>query len=128
MSDAAQTLHLDASGDNFVLRKLSDDGSEQQMILTPDEVLTLAQSAPLFQERILAMRAPKAGTATAVLTTEVARIALALETLGENILMTLFAPSGGHVTFSLARALAKNLAQRLPEYVSELESHQMTKQ
>lgn len=128
MSDAAQTLHLDASGENFILRKRSDDGSEQQMILTADEVLTLAQSAPLFRERILSVRAPKAGSATAVFATEVARIALSHETLGESILLTLFAPSGGHVTFSLPRPLAKNLAQRLPEYVSELESRQMTKQ
>jgi hypothetical protein len=111
-------LTLDPQGNDFVLRRTTPDGKTRSLVLSDDDVLSLAQSAPLFRGRILSKRNPEGGTLSAVYATPVVQIGLAPDALGENILLTLIAPSDAEVTFELPPHIVGHLVQRLPAHLA----------
>lgn len=90
------------------------------MTLSDDDVLALAQSAPAFRDRILAKLHPAGGEYSAVYATPVVQIGLAPDALGENILLTMVAPSGAQVTFGLPPHIVGHLVERLPAHLAKV--------
>ena len=97
-----------------MLRKTAGDGSITSMFLSDDDVLTLIQSVPSYSSRILSKRSPSGADYSAVFVTEVARIGLHEDALGESILLSLYAPSGANQTYALSKDIAVALSDRLP--------------
>jgi hypothetical protein len=121
-------LTLDPKGDDFILRHTAADGKTRSLSLSDNDVLSLAQSAPVLRDRILAKRNPAGGGFSAVYATPVVQIGLAPDALGENILLTMVAPSGAQVTFGLPRHIAQHLAERLPDHLAQVQGPQPTRQ
>jgi hypothetical protein len=119
MPKRAPGLTLAPSGDNFILRRTTANGRTVGMTLSDDDVLTLAQSAPAFRDRILSKRTPAGGKYSAVYATPVVQIGLAPDALGENILLTLVAPSGAQVTFGLPPHIVGHLVEHLPVHLAK---------
>jgi hypothetical protein len=113
-------LDLQEEGDGYALMVTDADGETLKVPLTDDQLLTLAQSAPLFQARVLAKRSRKAAGVSAVWSTPVEEALLNTDLLNEKILLTLVAPNKAQVVYELTPHLANNLVQRLPERILEI--------
>src|ERR1700693_40347 len=124
--DKHSTISLDEDGDNFILKRTDSDGTTSNIILSPQNVMTFAQSAPLFQERILSRIHPSGGDFSAVFVTPVAQIGLHDDALRENILLTLVAPNGARLVYQLDPSLAQELAVRIPIRLEEMRSRKPT--
>jgi len=122
------TFSLNPSGDGFILVKTESDGTKTTMPLTGKDVLTLAASAIHLQQTILSQYDPKGGDILATVATDVAQIAVNQEALGENILMTLIAPAGSQATFAIPRHIARQLSDRLPIHLAQMEAKQPSRQ
>ncbi len=114
------TLSLDEEGDDYVLTRTQPDGTTTNIILSPRDVMTLAQSAPLFRERVLSRLYPPGGGASPVFATVAEQVRVAPDALGEAILLTLIAPNGAGVTFEIPAPLAQELAERIPVRLAEM--------
>jgi hypothetical protein len=121
-------LDLQDEGDGFSLLVTDQNGKTSKVALTDDQLLTLAQSAPLFQARVLAKRSRTEAGVEAVYSTPVKEAILNTDLLGEKILLTLVAPNEARVVYELTPHLANNLVQRLPDRILEVLGHQMPKQ
>jgi hypothetical protein len=122
------TLSLDPTGDNFTLRRTAPDGSTATMVLTGQDVITLAASAIHLQQAILARHAPEGADIAPVGATDVAQFALNHEVLGENILLTLIAPAGSRATFAIPRTIAQLLVDRLPVHLAQMAAKSLSRQ
>ena len=111
-------LALDPSGDDFVLRRTNPSGKIESLLLSDADVLRLAQSAPLFRERILAKHNPTGAGAVAIYATPVVQVGLAPSSLGENVILTMVAPSGAQVSFDLPPNIVEILMNRLPAHLA----------
>jgi hypothetical protein len=118
MTITESRLSLDPEGDDFVLRRRAEDGSITSMKLSETDILTLAQSVPNLHLEILKRHDPKGESHLAVSATEVAQVALNQRSLGEAILLTLIAPSGGRSTFAIPEQIAALLVERLPVFLA----------
>ena len=120
MSREVSGLDLIEDGGDFRLSVTDETGNTTSVRLTPHQVLTLAQSAPSFRERILAPHNPSGGAVQAVVATPVVQIGLNQDSLGEEILLTLIAPNGARATYAIPLHIAEHLVERLPVRVAEL--------
>jgi hypothetical protein len=121
-------LDLVDEGDGFSLLVNDANGKVSKVNLTDEQLLTLAQSAPLFQARVLAKLGRKEAGVDAVYSTPVKEAILNTDLLGEKIILTLVAPNEARVAFELTPHLANNLVQRLPERILEILAQQMPRQ
>jgi hypothetical protein len=121
-------LKLDWDGTNYVLSSRDESQTVRSIPLSESDVLTLAQSAQAIQMDILKRHDPKGGEHLAVSATDVAQISLQTEALGQALLTTLIAPSGSRLTFAIPEHIVSHLIDRLPKYLSEMQSKKMTKQ
>ncbi len=129
MSAAASVgLDLVEEGDGFALLVTDASGKTTRVTLTPDQLMTLAQSAPLVQARILAKRSRTEAGVEAVYSTPVEETILNTDLLNERILLTMVAPNGARVVYEMTAYLANQLVQRLPDRILELLSAKMPKQ
>jgi hypothetical protein len=112
-------LDLVPDGDNFLL-SVTYAGVVTEIKLTPEQLLTLAQSAPLFRERILSQRHPAPGNVDAVVATPVVQIALNTDSLDQDILLTMFGTSLAGQTFAVPSHIAQHLVDRLPTWIAKL--------
>jgi hypothetical protein len=113
------SIILDHASAGFVLRRIDASGTPAEITLSDEDVLSLAQSAQLLRDRILSKLTPEGGAVSAAYSTPVAQIGLAPDVLGENILLTMVAPSGAQVTFSLPPHIAQILAERVPVHLAK---------
>lgn len=114
----SSSLSLDPSGDGFILRRTTGDGKTESLSLSDIDVLSLAQSAPVFRERILAKRNPAGGSVAATYATPVVQVGLAPSSLGENVILTMVAPSGAQVSFEIPPNVVEILVNRLPAHLA----------
>jgi hypothetical protein len=126
--NAASGLELTEDGDGYILSVAGPSGESAQVKLTAEQVLVLAQSAPLFRERVLLRRKPKAEGVEPVLVTQVVRVGLNEDMLRENILLTMIDNAGASMTFALPPEIVTLLAQRLPARLAEMLKSQPRKQ
>jgi len=128
MNATSTGLDLTEEGDGFALSVMDSAGNTIKVSLTTEQLLTLAQSAPLFQARALAKYHRPAAGVDAVYSTPVKEAILNTDLLKEAILLALVAPNGGRVVYELTPDLANNLVQRLPARILEVLSVRMPKQ
>lgn len=121
-------LDLTEENDGFALSVTDPEGHTTKISLTVEQVLTLAHSAALFQDRILARHSRKEAAVKAVYTTPVTEVVLNTDLLKERILLTLVAPNGAQVVHELTPYLANYLVQCLPGLILEILSGQIPKQ
>ena len=128
MSSDEPKLSLEPDGVDFVLRRVAEDGTITQMRLSENDILTLCRSIPNLQQEILSRHAPKGADHSPVSVTEVVRVGLGQESLGERILLTLIAPSGGQATFAIPPQIVNLLIERLPVHLAQMIGTKPTKQ
>jgi hypothetical protein len=121
-------LTLDSKGNDFIMRRTTANGRTAGITLSDDDVLTLAQSAPLLRNRILSKRTPGGGSVSAVFVTPVVQIHLTVDVLEENILLTMIDRSGAQTAFSLPDDIARHIAERIPEHLARVRAKKPTKQ
>jgi hypothetical protein len=113
-------ISLEPRGDDYAIVRVSSDGKTEELLLSADNVLTLAQSAQLLQGHILSKRS-RIG-APAVFQTSVAQVRLNTDAHVTEIHLTMIAQNGAEATFSLPLNVAKPLAERLPARIAEIEN------
>ena len=121
-------LDLVEDGDDFLLKVTDRTGATTATLLTSEQLMTLAQSAPLFQARILAKHSRAEAGVEAVHSTPVEEVILNTDLLKEQILLTFVMPNSATIVFALSPWLANNLVQRLPDRILEILSEQSPKQ
>jgi len=121
-----ESLQIEPSGDNFVLQRTDSDGHVTQIVLSEDNVLTLAQSTQPLTDRILARRS-RSRTA-AVKVTEVARIRLSTDIHEAEVFFGLVDRHGAEMIFSLSPDFAQQLIDHLPAWVAKTVQSPKTKQ
>ena len=121
-------LDLKEDGNNFILSVTDVAGTKTEIKLTPEQVLTLSQSAPVFRERILSRYKPSVAGTDVVLATAVAQIGLNEDSLAQDILLTFVAKNGARLTYALPMHIAEHLSERLPLRVAEMKKKNPTKQ
>jgi hypothetical protein len=121
-------LDLTEDGDGFILTVVDATGAATKTKLTAEQLLILSQSAPAFRERILSKHKLSVPGMDVVLATPVVQIGLNEDSLGQDILLTLIAPTGGRLTYALPVHIAEHLAERLPVRVADLKNKNQTKQ
>jgi hypothetical protein len=119
LSSASQ-ISLDEAGDNSSLTRIDPDGARESIILSPLNVMTIAQSAELFRSRRLSRSVPQGAGYSPVFATPAAQIGIHKDALLENILLTLVAPNGASVTYELSPYLANQLSTSIPNHLLEI--------
>jgi hypothetical protein len=120
MSGALAGLDLVPDGDGFSLSVTNASGKTSVTRLTAEQLLVLAQSAPLFRERILSQRHPAPGSVDAVVATPVIQIALNTDALDQDLLLTLYGSNWAGQTFAVPAHIAQLLVERLPDWIAKL--------
>jgi hypothetical protein len=115
-------ISLEPRGDDYVLVRIADDGTETEMPLSKDNVLTLAQSALRLQDHIHAERSRPGVSALTV--TPVSQVALHTDVHVTEIHLTMTLRSGVEMTFSLPSTVAKPLAEHLHVLISKIENQE----
>jgi hypothetical protein len=128
MSENAASIALEQTPEGFVLRRTDTAGKTDELTLSAEDVLRLAQSAQRLRDHILAQRNPRGDSVSATVVTPVARIRLGPDALGESILLAMIDGSGAEMTFSLVPEVARPLAERLPVHLARIEAVKPTKQ
>ncbi len=128
MAGASSGLDLKEDGNDFLLSVTDADGKTTNVKLTPEQLLTLSQSAPKFRERILSRHQPAIEGIQAVLATTVEQVGLNHDSLGQDLLLTLVAPTGTQLTYALPIHIVEHLIERLPARLSEMRKATLTKQ
>jgi hypothetical protein len=106
-------ISREPQGENFLLRLKETGSHDIELVLSPQNVLALANTAPSFRQSIMARDYPPG----AVFATPVAQLRAVWDALGENVLLELRFRPDGSVIFELDPALG----QRLPEDLRELD-------
>jgi hypothetical protein len=126
-SPSTHGLDLKEDGDGFALLVTNANGTISQVHLTAEQLLILAQSAPLFAERALAKFRPSTAGVEPVFVTQVKEIFLNVDSLAQGVLMMPIAHSGSRLMFELTPDLAQDLIERLPAWIEKARAKQ-TKQ
>jgi len=111
------SLDLHPLGNAFVLKKIREDGTITEMVLTNDDLLTLAQSAPRWGQLVLGEQTP---TANAVSAFPVETISLNSDPHGTELHLDLESPNGSELTIAIPVEKARPLSARLPSYLDEM--------
>ena len=119
-SDDSNTLSLTETEAGFILHVTNSDRTITHVALTPEQLVTISQSANVIRERAISKLLPSGSRATAIASTPVEGVGLNYEALGEDILLTLVAVNGGHQTFSLSPQKAGDLADKLYNWLRQL--------
>ena len=115
-------ISLEPRGEIYAIVRVSPGGKTDELLLSPNNVLTLAQSAQLLWGRILSKR-PRIG-APRVFQTPVVQVRLDTDAHVTEIHLTMISQNGAEATFSLPLNVAKPLAERLPARIAEIENQE----
>ena len=110
-------LNLEPHGEGFLLTQSNTGVS---MIISDDDILSLAQSLPSLRDRVLARHSPKGDSVSAVAMTPVTRIVLNTDVHKTEIHLTMADRHGARLGFALDADVAQLLAERLPVRVAEI--------
>jgi hypothetical protein len=113
-------LDLIPDGDDFILSVTNTADETTRIRLSADQLLTLAQSAPLFRERVLSQRHRAPGNVDAVVATPVVQIGLNTDALDQDILLTMIGSNWAGQTFAIPAHIAQHLVERLPDWIAKL--------
>jgi hypothetical protein len=108
MARTESRISLTRDGDSFVLHLSGGSRRSRKVILSEDNVLQFAQSAPGYRQEIMARRHPGA-----VFATPVSAVAAEWDALGENILMVVRFPANGSVIYEVHPDSSRKLAVRI---------------
>jgi len=117
-------ITLDQKGADFILRRTSESGKTNQITLSAQNVLQLAQSAHNFRQTARSLLFPAA--TGAVYATPLDRVAVNRDALGENILLGMADRSGGSTIFEATPDIAENLAKEIQSSLAEIRSSQLS--
>jgi hypothetical protein len=121
-------LDLREDGDDFILIAADATGVSSSIRLSESQVMGLAQSAPVFREKIALRHSPEGADVSAVLVTPVVNVALQPDSLGEDVLLTLISSTTGRVTFGLSPLIAQLLVDHMPKVIEEIRSTKLSRQ
>lgn len=116
------SIDVTPSEGNYTLTKTNEDGTTQEMHLSPDEALTLAHSALRLSDHILQHMASIGGSVSPRLTGRVVSTTLNTDIHKTGIVLVMELDDGLEIGFELPFDVAKPLAERLPVRFSELEA------
>lgn len=119
MDSDAETISLDSAGNDFVFRRTYANGRREEMILSRQNVLMLAQSAQRLKIRLL-VKQSRPGV-DAVVLTPVARIGLNTDVHKTMIHLTMIDQQGEEMGFLLPMEVARPLAEGLPVRLAEID-------
>jgi hypothetical protein len=126
MSETKAPLSLDPVGREFKLTRIDERGQKTEIMLSEDNVLTLAQSAELLRGRILAKYTKEGQAHPPSVVMPVAQIELNADVHYTNIHMTLVQPNGARSPcFGLPSDVAQALVQSLPGWISQLDNNEI---
>jgi hypothetical protein len=111
------SLDLHPLGTGYVLRKTKENGAVDDLALTPDDLLTLAQSSPRWGQLVLGAQTP---TANAVSAFPVETISLNSDHHATELHLDLESPNGSQLTIAIPIEKARPLSARLPSYLEEM--------
>lgn len=117
-------ISLEPQGENFLLRLKETGAPDIELVLSPQNVLALANTAPSFRQSIMARDYPPG----AVFATPVAQVRAVWDALGENVLMELRFRPDGSVIFELNPALGQRLLKELWDLEVDKPASPMTRQ
>ena len=117
-------VSLEPQGENFLLRLKETGTPDIELVLSPQNVLALANTAPSFRQSIMARDYPPG----AVLATPVAQLRAVWDALGENVLLELRFRPDGSVIFELNQALAQRLLKEFRDLDVDKPASPMTRQ
>lgn len=117
-------ISLEPQGDNFLLRLKETGSPDIELVLSPQNVLALANTAPSFRQSIMARDYPPG----AVFATPTAQVRAVWDALGESILLELRFRPDGSVIFELDPALGQKLLKDLREIEVDKPASPMTRQ
>jgi hypothetical protein len=119
-------LDLQERGDDFALIRTDSEGHRSEMLLAELDVISLAQSAQLMMDRIVARRSRPGADARPM--TPIVQIVLNTDLHKTAIHLLMIASNGMKVGFELPPEVARPLAERLPVRLAEIEQSRPTKQ
>lgn len=126
LSNPNDKISLEQRDDEYALIRVAADGTKTEMVLSTANVLTLAQSAQRLRDQLLP-RLSRPGP-DAISTTPVVQVGLNTDLHKTAIHLTMIDPNGAQMSFSLPLQVARQLAERLPGRVREIEEEKPTKQ
>ncbi len=99
---------------------VSNDAGDE-LVLSEDDILTLAQSARLLRDQLLARRT-RGAKATARPAAPVSEVVLNVDLHKTVLYLLMIDPKGVEAGFALPLNVAKQLAEKLPGRVAEIET------
>lgn len=114
--------------DGFILYRKELDGTCVSIPLSSGDLWGLKANIDLWADRILSHAQPISGSARAIVSHPVGGVEIAMDALAENLLLTLFAPTGERMTFSLPVSVADYLAAEIPSTLRRAADDPLTKQ
>jgi hypothetical protein len=128
MGEIPPGLSFDENDDGFVLHRKGADSAVTSITMSKEELLGLYETIVSWRDRVVTEAQAKSGQVQAIVFQPVVDFGLAHETLGQHILLTLVAPTGGRRTFALPPHVAEGLVEHLPPYLAEMNAANPTRQ
>jgi hypothetical protein len=117
---------LPTADNSFTLRRVTPEGNKTEIVLSADDVLTLAEMAPTLRQQALTLLHPLRNTTSvvAMYAMDVFDFQLQQEMLGTKLLLLLKLGSSGSSTaaYALSPDLADRLAQSIPPFLAKMRS------
>ena len=98
------------------------------MRLSSENILNLAQTIALWQDRIISKYRTESGAVEPIFVLPVAQVRVISDSLAETILLTVVAPSGQQMTHSLPQPIAAHVAEEIPLVLAQMGMTRPTRQ
>jgi hypothetical protein len=128
MAKPTPGLSFDRAGDDYVLRRTTENGKTSSLTLSLQETITLAELSPGWRDAVLQSLPDGGGTVRRTVGVPVVGYHISSDIHGEIVVMALAPPSGPENIHLLRKAAAQELAQGLLEMVSHMDDGRPTKQ
>ncbi len=128
MPDIPLGLSLSETDDGFILHRKDANNVVTSIAISKEELFGLQETIASWTDRTTSEAQAKSGQVQAIVFQPVAEFGLSREALGEHLLLTLVAPSGGRRTFGLPPQIAADLSEHIPEYLDEMRAAKPTQQ
>ena len=117
MEEYAKPLDLFQSESGYILRKTITNGDIYEIVLSDDDVLTLAQSAPQMALAVLSKQNQAANPVSAIL---VRNLSLNTDHHRSELHLEIETQSYGRMIAAIPLPLAQSLSARLPSYLATM--------
>ena len=111
---------FDQNDEGFVLRSKQADGTVTSIAMSAEDLAGFRTTVALWLDRRMSSALAASGSVRPIAVHRIAQVQVFPDALQQNVLLTVMAPSGEHMTLELPPLVAQHLADAIPALLAQM--------